>query len=156
MNDSRKSTAPGPRFYKKPLFLIGLTLLVLCVLAGGGFYRYIVSGGMTARQKPSAVENFVAQGLVNLGIPDKVKVLKNPLSTNADGADVAAGRELYRKNCETCHGYDGSGKTAAGGGMFPPPLSLRRAALAERKRTDGELFYFVRNGVRNTGMPGWQ
>ena len=26
----------------------------------------------------------------------------------------------------------------------------------QRKRTDGELFYFIRNGVRNTAMPGWQ
>jgi hypothetical protein len=26
----------------------------------------------------------------------------------------------------------------------------------KRKRTDGELFYLIQNGVRNTGMPGWQ
>jgi predicted CXXCH cytochrome family protein len=26
----------------------------------------------------------------------------------------------------------------------------------KRKRTDGELFYFIQNGIRNTGMPGWQ
>src|SRR5437763_764535 len=31
-----------------------------------------------------------------------------------------------------------------------------RTALTAKKRTDGELFYFIRNGVRNTGMPGWQ
>jgi len=69
---------------------------------------------------------------------------------------VAAGRDLYQQRCTVCHGYDGSGKTAAGGGLYPPPLDLRRGALQERKRTDGELFYFIQNGVRNTGMPGWQ
>jgi predicted CXXCH cytochrome family protein len=156
VNGSRKSAAPGPRFYKKRLFLILVALAALCILAIGAIYRYIVSGGMTARQKPSAVETFVAQGLVNLGIPNEVKPLKNPLETNADSTDVAAGRELYQKNCQVCHGYDGSGITAAAGGLFPPPLSLSRASLAERRRTDGELFYFIRNGVRNTGMPGWQ
>jgi predicted CXXCH cytochrome family protein len=35
-------------------------------------------------------------------------------------------------------------------------LDLSRAALRARGRTDGDLFYFIRNGIRNTAMPGWQ
>src|SRR6185312_5010921 len=61
---------------------------------------------------------------------------------------------LYQKNCEVCHGFDGSGKTAAGGGLFPPPANL--TGLMTKARTDGALFYLIRNGIRNTGMPGWQ
>jgi predicted CXXCH cytochrome family protein len=157
MNDLHKSTAtPGPRSFKKRVALLVVVIAAFCALGIGIFYRYIISGGMKARQTPSALETFVAQGLVELSIPKEATALKNPLEASADGAAATAGRELYRKNCEICHGYDGSGKTAAGGGMYPPPLDLRRAALANRKRTDGELFYFIRNGVRNTGMPGWQ
>jgi len=78
------------------------------------------------------------------------------LDDPTDAGAVAAGRELYQKNCESCHGYDGKGQTGTGGGLYPPPASLSRSALAAKKRTDGELFYFIRNGVRNTGMPGWQ
>jgi len=140
--------------FRKRIIVI-LIFAVFCALAGL-FYRYIVSGGMRARQKPSTFETILAQKLVELSIPNEAKVLKNPLSANADGSDVAAGRELYQRNCELCHGYDGSGKTAAGGGMYPPPLDLRHPALVKRTRTDGELFYLIRNGVRNTGMPGWQ
>ena len=66
------------------------------------------------------------------------------------------GEELYQKNCAVCHGLDGSGDTAAGDGLFPPPAGLRRVSLSQRNRTDGELFYLIRNGVRNTGMPGWR
>jgi predicted CXXCH cytochrome family protein len=145
-----------PRSRGKRVVRILVILVVLGVLAFGALYWYVATGGMRARQKPSALETFVARRLVELSIPSEARTLKNPLEASASGGDEIAGRELYQKNCEICHGYDGSGKTAAGGGMYPPPLDLRRSALAKRKRTDGELFYFIHNGIRNTGMPGWQ
>ena len=147
-----KLTMPINKSMRKRIFIFGI-LGIGCVLAGG-FYHYIKTGGLSARQKPSAVERFLAQGLVDLSIPKAVKTLKNPL--DGAGADVAAGRELYQKNCEACHGYDGNGKTTLGGGIYPPPPGLTRLALDKRKRTDGEVFYFIRNGVRNTAMPAWQ
>lgn len=131
-------------------------LAALCVLTLGLFYRYIRLGGLRARQTSSQFETFVAQGLVELSIPADAKALKSPLDSSARAADIVAGRDIYQKSCEACHGFDGSGKTSAGGGLFPRPIDLRRPALTARKRTDGELFYFIRNGIRNTGMPGWQ
>lgn len=133
-----------------------LILAVLGALATAIFYRYLASGGMRARQTPSRFETLVANGLVELSIPHAARILQNPRNASANSADVAAGRELYQKKCEVCHGYDGGGKTSAGGGLYPPPLNLGHLALAQRKRTDGELFYLIRNGIRNTGMPGWQ
>ncbi|HXI84265.1 MAG TPA: c-type cytochrome [Verrucomicrobiae bacterium] len=133
-----------------------VALGIASALAGAFFYHYIVSGGLRARQTPSALETAVAQELVNLSIPNDIKTLTNPLDKSPDGADVAAGHELYQKNCEVCHAYDGAGKTAASAGLYPPPLDLGQYGIAQRKRTDGELFYFIRNGVRNTAMPGWQ
>ena len=134
------------------LFLIGLA--VICVIIGGVSYHYIKSGGFIARRSPSTFETKVAQRLVDLSIPSVATKAKNPL--NGTEADVTAGRELYAKNCEVCHGYDGAGKTATSSGLYPPPLSLTRYELEKRNRRDGELFYFIRNGVRNTAMPGWQ
>jgi predicted CXXCH cytochrome family protein len=139
---------------RKRIFLSILAFVIFCALAVAAVYYFVVSGGLVARQKPWAFETMVAQRLVDLSIPNEAKTLKNPLS--GTDADAVAGRELYQKNCEPCHGYDGSGRTAAGGGMYPPPLDLGRHALAQRKRTDGDLFYFIRNGIRNTAMPGWQ
>jgi hypothetical protein len=51
-------------------------------------------------------------------------------------------------------GFDGRGLTDAGHGQYPRPLDLQSAEV--RARTDGELFYFIQNGIRNTPMPGWQ
>ena len=127
-------------------------LALLGLMAAGALYHYITNGGLIARQKPSALETIVAHRLVNLSIPLAAKELTNPLGTT--DAVVSAGRELYHKNCEVCHGYDGKGKTIAGGGLYPPPASLSRNA--SEKRTDGELFYLIHNGIRNTAMPGWQ
>jgi hypothetical protein len=91
---------------------------ILCVAAVGAFYCYIVSGGMTARQEPWAAETFISHMLVDLSIPNEAKRLKNPLGSSPGSADVAAGRDLYQKHCQACHGFDGSGKMDAGFGRF--------------------------------------
>ena len=145
-------TSPKLKFGRRRWLWLIFACAVLACLGAGLLYHYIVTGGLIALQKPSALETFVAHGLVNLSIPSEAKAGINPLG--ATEVAVSAGRELYHKNCESCHGYDGKGKTAAGGGMYPPPANLSRDA--SEKRTDGELFYFIHNGIRNTAMPGWQ
>src|SRR5947209_8588209 len=121
-----------------------LTVAVIAVLAIGAIYRYIVSGGLIARQKPPALEVAVARWVLHASVPGQTKNLKNPLSAAPDSPDVSAGRELYRQKCEICHAYDGSGKTDMGAGQYPPPRDLRQAEVMSA--TDGELFYFIRNG----------
>lgn len=153
--NSSGSSPAGSSWFRR-LIQLFLFVAIGCAVFLFFGYRYIKSGGMTARQKPSGFETFVARELVAIGIPSKTKPLKNPFNSESDSAAVAAGHELYAKNCESCHGYDGSGKIAGGAVTFPPPLDLRQPALASRQRTDGELFYFIRNGVRNTAMPAWQ
>ena len=147
--------ASRPPTLQRPLLLAAGLLLLVGVLSAAWFYWYVVSGGLRARQTPSQFETSVARRLVDLSIPAAAKQRSSPIDANAAAA-VAGGRELFQKNCEQCHGYDGSGKTAAGGGLYPPPSPLGRLALDLRKRTDGDLFYLIQNGVRNTGMPGWQ
>ena len=136
----------GRRFW---LWLL-VALAATGCLGGGIFYHFIVTGGLIARQKPSELETYLAQSVLNLSIPTQARILRSPLGNT--GADVAAGRELYQKNCEVCHGYDGKGNTVAGAGLYPAPANLSQPSAG--KRTDGELFYFIRNGIRNTAMPG--
>src|SRR5690242_19010256 len=108
------------RTARQRLVLVVMVLGGIVALSSALLYHYVVTGGLIARQKPSALETFVARGLVDLSIPKEAKALKSPLTDT--GADLAAGHDLYQKNCEVCHGFDGSGKTATSGGLYPPPL----------------------------------
>lgn len=149
------SPQPKRRTWLRALQILAAVFFAVVVLIGVTAFL-VRRGALRARQAPTAMEAYVASKLVNLSIPQEFKERKNPLSSTAASADVLAGRDLYHTNCESCHGIDGRGPTSEGSGLYPPPLELSSSALASRKRTDGELFYFIRYGVRNTGMPGWQ
>ena len=151
-----ENSPKGSTSRKKWILGIAVGIVLVAGLGAILLKQYVVSGGLRARQKPSSLEASVAGKLVNWSIPKEFKGKKNPLTSGPGSSDVAAGRELYRKNCEVCHGFDGTGNTAAGNGEYPQPMNLSRAAVAKRSRTDGELFYLIREGIRNTAMPGWQ
>jgi len=129
-----------------------LAPLAAVVVVVGALFLYIRSGGLIARQTPNSMEATVTRWVLDLSIPAEAKALKNPLGIT--DASVSGGRQIYQQKCEVCHGYDGSGRTEAGGGEYPPPRDLR--AVSSVHRTDGELFYLIQNGIRNTPMPGWQ
>src|SRR6202795_2351024 len=111
--------------FRKRATLTATVFVVLFALATGALYWYIVSGGLIARQKPPAVEKNVTRWMLHVSVPDSAKAMKNPLLTDSGSVDVFAGQELYKQKCEVCHGYDGSGKTDAGGGLYPQPLDLQ-------------------------------
>jgi predicted CXXCH cytochrome family protein len=133
-------------------YLISLLIVLILLVAADAAYRLIVPGLSSARNVPPGVEVAVATWLLHQSVPEADKASPNPLG--ADRADTAAGQELYRQKCEICHAYDGSGKTNIGAGQYPRPPALRSADVMSMP--DGELFYHIRNGIRNTGMPAWQ
>ena len=75
--------------------------------------------------------------------------LKNPVA--ADNASVAAGRQIYDKQCAGCHGDTGNGDGAMGEELNPKPANLVDADW-KHGSTDGEIFVVIRDGVKSTGM----
>jgi predicted CXXCH cytochrome family protein len=128
-----------------------VTVILLVVLAGVG-YALFLPGLSVARQEPSRLEVKVATWLLRASVPASAKSAFNPLGKKLDPAAIQAGHDLFTKKCETCHAYDGGGKTELGAGTFPRPPALRALAPS---LTDGEIFYHIRNGIRNTAMPAW-
>ncbi len=124
-------------------------VLVLAILIAG-LYWWLVPGLSVANREPSKAEVAVATWLLHHSVPDTAKRAANPLGK--DPADIAAGQAIFREKCEACHAYDGSGHTAIGAGEFPRPPMLRTLVAA---MPDGEIFYHIKNGIRNTGMPAW-
>jgi predicted CXXCH cytochrome family protein len=126
-------------------------LLVLAVALAGAIYRYVLPGLSSARTEPPGIEVSVATLLLRASVPAEDKGRTSPLG--GDPADIAAGKDIFRQKCEICHAYDGSGKTEIGAGQYPRPPALR--SMDVMAHTDGEIFYHIRNGIRNTGMPAW-
>ena len=121
--------------------LVGLAILML-LLQGRG---------VSARPEPSAIEARAALFMRSWMTPSTFKGLKNPLS--ATDEHFVAAREHYADHCASCHANDGSGNTEMGRNFYPkvPDMRLPRT----QQLSDGEIFYFIENGVRLTGMPGW-
>jgi len=129
------------------------TLLVLATLCMGSIlYLRLYAFGFSAREKPMAVEAFLAKRVRRLATPSKAIYLRNPLSTASD--NIGAAGAFFAVNCASCHGTNGDGKTVINSGLYPPAPDLRGRETQDL--TDGELFYIIKNGIRFTGMPGWE
>jgi predicted CXXCH cytochrome family protein len=133
-----------------PIIALGA---VACVLALGALgYGLVLPGLSVARQEASPVEVAAATWLLRHSVPASAKAAANPLGAHPDPAAVTAGKDLFAQKCESCHAYDGGGKTELGAGEFPRPPMLHALIPS---MSDGEIFYHIRNGVRNTAMPAW-
>jgi predicted CXXCH cytochrome family protein len=136
--------------FKSRVSLIVLTGAAVVIAIGLIFYVAVLPGLSVARQEASPLEIQVATYLLRHSVPESAKSVANPLGK--DQASVTAGADLFRQKCEICHAYDGGGKTEVGAGTFPRPPELR---VTTASLTDGEVFYHIRNGIRNTAMPAW-
>jgi mono/diheme cytochrome c family protein len=67
---------------------------------------------------------------------------------------IAKGKEIYRKNCEKCHGESGKGD---GPDADPdtPPDDLTDASRAPRN-PDGVMYHKIWNGRRSPKMPAFK
>ena len=83
--------------------------------------------------------------------PAESSNLKNPFSHTPD--IVAQGEAIYqgKGTCFTCHGVTGKGDGPAGLELRPRPRDFTNPKFHEL-RTDGELFWVIRNGSSGTRM----
>jgi len=82
---------------------------------------------------------------------DEIKALKNPYKTTAE--NIQKGKTLYQGSatCFTCHGKAGKGDGLAAPGLDPSPRNFTSAAF-HAMRSDGELFWVIRDGIPGTAM----
>ena len=79
------------------------------------------------------------------------KFLTNPVLPDAES--VAIGQSLYQENCVPCHGLNGSGNGPAALSLNPPPADF--AAGHTNTHPDGDLFFWIREGIEDTAMPAF-
>jgi mono/diheme cytochrome c family protein len=67
----------------------------------------------------------------------------NPVKPTAES--LARGKKMYTIDCAMCHGTDGDGKGDVAADM-QAKLSDFRNPASLKERTDGEVFYIIKNG----------
>lgn len=135
----------------KTIRVAAVTSIVILLVIVALSYGFVSSEGLSARKKPSDFEYALANYALHTSIPSNVKELRNPLTPGPEALREAG--EHYKDHCDVCHGMDGSGKTTLAAGLSPEVPDLRAEHVQRLK--DGEIFYIIKNGVRFTGMPGW-
>lgn len=135
----------------RPFLRALLALVVIVVVVGGAIAYSVVRRGLSTRDEPSRVEEFVARRMRGLATPRALRSLTNPVQQTP--AVLQEGLEHFADHCAVCHANNGSGDTEIGRGLYPRAPDMRAAAT--QGLSDGELFSIIENGVRLTGMPAW-
>jgi len=98
-----------------------------------------------------AAEKDVKIPRVPAGELAKAKEMKNPLKPTPE--NIAKGKAIYegKGTCFTCHGNTGKGDGPAGAALDPTPRDFTNAEF-HKVRTEGEMFWVIKNGSPGTGM----
>jgi len=75
--------------------------------------------------------------------PVPVKAAREPNPVKPTPESIAEGKKIYSYDCAQCHGATGDGKTDVAKDLKIPDLTDPALLKA---RTDGELFYILKNG----------
>jgi len=74
----------------------------------------------------------------------------NPVSLNED--NLKAGVDTYKAMCARCHSTPEGNASIYGQSFYPPAPQLPKGMA---QYTDSQLFWVIKHGIRNTGMPAW-
>jgi mono/diheme cytochrome c family protein len=74
----------------------------------------------------------------------------NPVPLNED--NLKAGVDTYKAMCARCHSTPANDPSVYGQSFYPPAPRLPKGMS---EYTDSQLFWLIKHGIRNTGMPAW-
>ena len=90
--------------------------------------------------------------------PANIAKQTNPLKATPE--NLSAGEQLYKKKarplaCAQCHGAKGEGNGKMAAGMKPKPRNFACKTMMQ-DIPDGQLFWVIKNGSKETGMMGFK
>jgi mono/diheme cytochrome c family protein len=133
-------------------FIVGLVVGLLLPLIGG--YFYIKAGMMpvATASAPLPMEEKIARTALHARM---VKEMPKDSPVPADEPNITNGARVYLENCAFCHGYPDQPASNAAKGMFPLPPQLFSHEEMVTDDPVGATYWKVSNGIRLTGMPGF-
>jgi thiosulfate dehydrogenase len=132
-------------------FVLGVVVTILAVAAV--VYIYFATGMAPAATSasPMPFEKKFARMALHARLE---KEMPTQVPVPADEANLIAGAHVYMELCVVCHGVPGKEQTAIAKGEFPrPPHLFKGKGVTDDE--PGETYWKVANGIRLTGMPGF-
>ncbi len=128
-----------------------LWIVSLIVLAGGVGLLVLQSGVISfqASQTPPKIETLLATKALNASVERHSTRQANPFPSTDE--NLLKGLNLYRVGCSECPGIPGEPNRY--GSAFYPPVPQFPAHAP--RRSEAEIHYIVKYGIRNTGMAAW-
>jgi thiosulfate dehydrogenase len=132
-------------------FLVGLILGFIAVPVCVYFYFSSGTAPVSTAAPPMPFEKILAKMALHARID---KEMPKSVPITADETAYVAGAQVYKEHCAVCHGVAGQPKTAIAKGMFPDPPKLMEGT-GVTDDPPAESYWKVANGIRMTGMPGF-
>jgi thiosulfate dehydrogenase len=127
-----------------------LTTIVLLVAAS---YVYFATG--MAPVETSAAPVPFEKKLARLALHARLdREMPTQVPVQPDEQNLNAGAHIYMEHCAICHGLPDKDQSAIAKGEFPRPPHLFRGKGVTNDKP-GETYWKVSNGIRLTGMPGF-
>jgi len=97
-------------------------------------------------------ERAMAEVAKELAIPREAASIAAPKDLT-DRRTLNQGRQAYTGSCASCHGATGDGKGMFGQALYPDATNLLERDAQEK--SDGQLFWIIKNGLSFGGMPAF-
>lgn len=131
-------------------FISGGVLVVAILLLGALTIMKLGLVGVNADTPPPGWESRLMPMALHASVARHASEQTNPIRPTDE--NLIAGADTYRQMCARCHSLPGGAPSVYGASFYPPAPKLPGIAI---QYTDGELFWIIKHGIRNTGMPAW-
>jgi mono/diheme cytochrome c family protein len=128
--------------------------VVITIIVGFAVVYVYFAMGMAPVATASAPMPF-EKTFANMALHARVnKEMPKQEPVQADEPNLVAGAHVYMDNCAVCHGLPAKEQSAIAKGEFPKPPDLFKGK-GVTDDPSGETYWKVANGIRLTGMPGF-
>ncbi len=133
-------------------FILGVIVTLLVGIGGVFFYFSSGRAPVATSAPPMPFEKTLAKMALHARV-DREMPKQSPIAVN--DANLLAGAGIYQQHCAVCHGLPGAEQSAIANGEFPKPPHLFHGKGVTDDEA-GETYWKVANGIRLTGMPGFE
>ena len=131
-------------------FILGAISAVALFGLGGLAFAFLGLINTDADRTPGKTETWLATNAMDASMQRHAAHINNPVQ--ATDANLIDGMKTYVMACAECHGGLDKKPAPFAKQLYPPAPQL---ILDPPDDPEWHIFYAIKHGIRNTGMPAW-